>query len=89
MIKREQQCWAFDPQSRWHGYAGYAQGYAMVDPNKLTLLTPGIDRRTGEYLSFGVPATVVANLRSRKDLLRDAGHSLVSKVRIGSNGTRN
>jgi arginine/lysine/ornithine decarboxylase len=33
----------------------------MVDPNKLTLLTPGIDRKTGEYLNFGVPATVVAN----------------------------
>jgi arginine/lysine/ornithine decarboxylase len=33
----------------------------MVDPNKLTLLTPGIDRNTGDYLSFGVPATVVAN----------------------------
>jgi ornithine decarboxylase len=35
--------------------------YAMVDPNKLMLLTPGIDRHTGEYLDFGVPATVVAN----------------------------
>ena len=33
----------------------------MVDPNKLTLLTPGIDRRTGEYLDFGLPATVLAN----------------------------
>jgi arginine/lysine/ornithine decarboxylase len=33
----------------------------MVDPNKLTLLTPGIDRSTGEYLDYGVPATVVAN----------------------------
>ena len=41
--------------------AGYADGYAMVDPNKLALLTPGIDRKTGEYLNFGVPATVVAN----------------------------
>ena len=30
-------------------------------PNKLALLTPGIDRKTGEYLDFGVPATVVAN----------------------------
>ncbi len=61
VIKREQQCWQFDPHSRWHGYSGYAQGYAMVDPNKLALLTPGIDRSTGEYLDFGVPATVVAN----------------------------
>jgi len=61
VLKREQQCWNFHPESRWHGYAGYADGYAMVDPNKLALLTPGIDRQTGEYLDFGVPATVVAN----------------------------
>jgi len=61
VLKREQQCWNFHPQAKWHGYAGYSDGYAMVDPNKLTLVTPGIDRRTGEYLSFGVPATVVAN----------------------------
>jgi ornithine decarboxylase len=61
LIKREQQCWNFQPDAKWHGYAGYADGYAMVDPNKLMLLTPGIDRATGEYLDFGVPATVVAN----------------------------
>ncbi|WP_442579354.1 ornithine decarboxylase [Mesorhizobium sp. ASY16-5R] len=61
VLKREQQCWNFHPQARWHGYAGYVDGYAMVDPNKLALLTPGIDRTTGDYLSFGVPATVVAN----------------------------
>jgi len=61
VIKREQQCWQFDPESSWHGYKGYVKGYAMVDPNKLTLLTPGIDRNTGEYLDFGVPATVIAN----------------------------
>jgi ornithine decarboxylase len=61
LIKREQQCWSFHPEATWHGYSGYADGYAMVDPNKLTLLTPGIDRTSGEYLDFGVPATVVAN----------------------------
>jgi ornithine decarboxylase len=61
VLRREQQCWTFQPKSRWHGYAGYSDGYAMVDPNKLTLLTPGINRLTGEYLDFGVPATVVAN----------------------------
>ena len=61
VIKREQQCWNFHPKSKWHGYSGYADGYAMVDPNKLAVLTPGLDRKTGEYLKFGVPATVVAN----------------------------
>jgi arginine/lysine/ornithine decarboxylase len=61
LIKREQQCWNFHPEAKWHGYAAMAPGYAMVDPNKLMLLTPGINRATGEYLDFGVPATVVAN----------------------------
>jgi arginine/lysine/ornithine decarboxylase len=61
VLKREQQCWTFDPKAKWHGYSGYADGYAMVDPNKLMLLTPGIDRTTGKYLDFGVPATVLAN----------------------------
>ena len=35
-------------------------GFAMTDPNKLTLLTPGFDRRTGEYEDHGIPAPVVA-----------------------------
>src|SRR5688572_7100837 len=61
VLKREQQCWVFDPNNPWHGYSGYSDGYAMVDPNKLMLLTPGIDRKTGEYPDFGVPATVLAN----------------------------
>ncbi len=61
VLKREQQCWNFHPDAKWHGYAGYDEDYAMVDPNKLALLTPGIDRATGQYLDFGVPATVVAN----------------------------
>ena len=61
VIKREQHCWQFEPGAAWHGYSGYTDGYVMVDPNKLTLLTPGIDRQTGEYLDFGIPATVVAN----------------------------
>ena len=61
VIKHEQQCWNFDPKGTWHGYAGYSDGYAMVDPCKLALVTPGINRKTGEYLDFGVPATVLAN----------------------------
>jgi len=67
VLKRDQRCWDFQPKAGWHGYAGMAEGYAMVDPNKLMLLTPGIDRKTGEYLDFGVPATVLANfLREQK-----------------------
>ncbi|HZF26477.1 MAG TPA: ornithine decarboxylase [Steroidobacteraceae bacterium] len=61
VLKQEQQCWNFDPKAAWHGYSGFSDGYAMVDPCKLALLTPGINRKSGEYLDFGVPATVLAN----------------------------
>lgn len=52
--------WAIEPGAAWHGFSHVTPGYAMTDPNKLTLLTPGFDRRTGEYADFGIPAPVVA-----------------------------
>ena len=52
--------WALAPGARWHGFDHVGEHYAMTDPNKLTLLTPGFDRATGAYDSFGIPGPVVA-----------------------------
>ncbi|OZA92860.1 MAG: amino acid decarboxylase, partial [Rhizobiales bacterium 39-66-18] len=52
--------WHLTPGAAWHGFAGMAAGFAMTDPNKLTLLTPGFDRVTGAYAEHGIPAPVVA-----------------------------
>jgi len=52
--------WEFAPGERWHGFNRVAPGYAVTDPNKLTLLTPGFDRATGAYAASGIPAPVVA-----------------------------
>jgi ornithine decarboxylase len=52
--------WEFQPGAAWHGFTHVVPGYAMTDPNKLTLLTPGLDRRTGAYETHGVPAPVLA-----------------------------
>jgi ornithine decarboxylase len=53
--------WEFAPGAKWHGFKHVKQvGYAMTDPNKLTLLTPGFNPRTGEYADEGIPAPVVA-----------------------------
>lgn len=49
----------FVPGERWHGFEGYAEHQYFVDPCKL-LTTPGIDGN-GEYDTFGVPATILAN----------------------------
>jgi ornithine decarboxylase len=52
--------WQLVPDDAWHGFAGMQSGFAMTDPNKLTLLTPGFDRATGGYAEHGIPAPVVA-----------------------------
>ena len=52
--------WALAPGAGWHGFSHVAPGYAITDPNKLILLTPGFDRATGAYAEYGIPAPVVA-----------------------------
>ena len=52
--------WQLSPGAAWHGYPDTTAGFAMIDPNKLTLLTPGFDRSTGRYAEHGIPAPVVA-----------------------------
>ncbi|MDG3443619.1 Orn/Lys/Arg decarboxylase N-terminal domain-containing protein [Nitrospirillum amazonense] len=52
--------WSFSPGETWHGFSHVTEGLAMTDPNKLIILTPGFDRRTGTYSDHGIPAPVVA-----------------------------
>lgn len=53
--------WSFKPGAAWHGFTNLGKdGFAITDPNKLTLLTPGFDRSTGTYADHGIPAPVVA-----------------------------
>jgi len=52
---------SLEPGAKWHGFEGYAQEQYLVDPCKLLLTTTGIDAASGEYTSFGIPATILAN----------------------------
>ena len=61
------QCWDMTPTASWHGFPHMIPGYVMTDPNKLTLLTPGISTATGKYETHGIPAAIVAQyLRENK-----------------------
>jgi ornithine decarboxylase len=60
-IATHREYFAFGPGERWHGFDGYAKDQYFVDPNKLTLTTPGLDMANGEYEEFGIPATILAN----------------------------
>src|SRR6478736_2379004 len=60
LLARDPRYWALAPGEAWHGFQSLEPGFAITDPAKLTLLTPGFDRATGNYEAHGVPAPVVA-----------------------------
>ncbi len=56
----------FEPNGKWHSFGGYGENQYFIDPCKFQLITPGIDVETGDYISFGIPATILAHyLRDR------------------------
>jgi ornithine decarboxylase len=59
-LARHGQFWEIAPEATWHGFTHVEKGFAITDPCKLTLLTPGFNRKTGAYEAHGVPAPIVA-----------------------------
>ena len=56
----------FEPNGKWHSFQGYGENQYFIDPCKFQLITPGVDVETGDYESFGIPATILAHyLRDR------------------------
>ena len=53
--------WELLPGEQWHGFPHATKDWAITDPNKLTILTPGFsDTSEDRYADHGVPAPVVA-----------------------------
>lgn len=50
--------WVLDPKATWHGFGKLADDYVMLDPIKVTLLTPGLGKGA-KLAKSGIPAAVV------------------------------
>jgi arginine decarboxylase len=55
--------WVLNPRDKWHGFEGLAANHALVDPIKVTLLTPGLTA-DGTMQKTGIPAAVVVKFLS-------------------------
>jgi len=60
LLAADPSLWELREGETWHGFRHVAPGWAITDPNKLTVLTPGFDRASGTYAEHGIPAPVVA-----------------------------
>jgi arginine decarboxylase len=53
------------PGDKWHGFENLAENHALVDPVKVTILTPGLSAN-GTMQSQGIPAAVVTKFLSAR-----------------------
>jgi arginine decarboxylase len=59
LLQDHADCWLLAPHDAWHGFDdGIEAGYAMLDPIKVTILTPGVGSGGGME-DQGIPAAIV------------------------------
>jgi arginine decarboxylase len=57
--------WVLKPGDRWHGFEGLAENHVLVDPIKVTILSPGL-AANGAMQKAGIPAAVVVKFLSSR-----------------------
>ena len=66
--------WVLKPGDKWHGFEGLAENHVLVDPIKVTILTPGPVGRTAACTSTAFPPpSIVKFLSSRRIEIEKTG----------------
>ena len=55
--RRDPECWVLHPGETWHGFGDLEDGYCMLDPIKVSIVTPGVADKGG-LDKRGIPATL-------------------------------
>lgn len=57
-LATEPQCWVLHPGEAWHGFSDLEDDYCMLDPIKVSIVTPGVADKGG-LEKRGIPANLV------------------------------
>jgi arginine decarboxylase len=58
LLSTNSDCWVLHPGDSWHGFKDLEDGYCMLDPIKVSVVTPGL-LEDGSFEKIGIPATLV------------------------------
>jgi arginine/lysine/ornithine decarboxylase len=64
-LVREPDAWVLHPGDSWHGFGDLEDGYCMLDPIKVSIVTPGVAEKGG-LDKRGIPATLVTAYLHRR-----------------------
>lgn len=69
-LRENPSCWVLKPDDSWHGFEGLEEDYCMLDPIKVTVLTPGINE-DGSPAEFGIPAALVVKFLDTRGIINE------------------
>lgn len=67
-VLRHGDAWVLKPAASWHGFGDLGADYCMLDPIKVTVLTPG-QRLDGQMEDSGIPAPLVSSFLSSRGIV--------------------
>jgi len=68
LLAKDPRCWVLHPNETWHGFGDLDDGYCMLDPIKVSILTPGLSE-SGALEAKGIPATLVTAYLDRQGIV--------------------
>ncbi|WP_108649503.1 lysine decarboxylase [Dongshaea marina] len=85
----ETACWNLDPKDSWHGFKDMDKEHMYLDPIKVTLLTPGLNK-AGELEETGIPAAIVAKYLDEHGIIveKTGPYNLLFLFSIGIDKTK-
>lgn len=63
LLATDPQCWVLHPGDSWHGFGDLEDDYCMLDPIKVSIVTPGVADKGG-LDKRGIPASLVTKYLS-------------------------
>jgi arginine/lysine/ornithine decarboxylase len=66
-LATEPAAWVLHPGDSWHGFGDIEDGYCMLDPIKVSVVTPGV-LEAGGLDAIGIPATLVTAYLHRRGI---------------------
>jgi arginine decarboxylase len=84
LLAESPECWMLEPGASWHGFAELEPGYCMLDPIKVTVVTPGIDS-SGGLAETGIPAPLLSAYLGERGIVveKTANFSILLLFSIG------
>ncbi|APX73283.1 putative ornithine decarboxylase [Companilactobacillus allii] len=69
-LSTDNKYWKLTADDMWHGFKKIVNNEVVLDPLKITIVTPGIDSESGIYDDKGIPGQVVAAFLTEKRIIR-------------------